>query len=170
MVSNDPARTAPETALSRLLPDRMLGALAAVMLAAVVVAVARGHGEWMYVPSVIWLHLGTIAVALALTPVMLLRQKGDGPHRLLGWTWATAIMAAALSSIAIPLIDGRRFSWIWPLSLFVLVQVPRLVMFARAHDVLRHRRTVRGLVIGALLIAGLFTFPFHRLLGHWLLG
>jgi len=29
---------------------------------------------------------------------------------------------------------------------------------------------VRGLIIGALLIAGFFTFPFHRLLGHWLFG
>ena len=27
---------------------------------------------------------------------------------------------------------------------------------------------VRGLVIGALLIAGFFTFPFNRLLGSWL--
>jgi uncharacterized membrane protein len=32
----------------------------------------------------------------------------------------------------------------------------------------RHRRGVRAMVTGALLIAGFFTFPFDRLLGHWL--
>jgi uncharacterized membrane protein len=56
------------------------------------------------------------------------------------------------------------------LSLFVLVMVPRLILQARAHNVAGHRSTVRGLVIGALLIAGFFTFPFNRLLGQWLLG
>ena len=63
---------------------------------------------------------------------------------------------------------GRLFSPIAILSVFVMVQVPRVVTHARAHNVARHRGNVRGLVIGALLIAGFFTFPFNRLLGHWL--
>ena len=45
-----------------------------------------------------------------------------------------------------------------------------LVLAAPRNNVSRHRRTVRGLIIGALLIAGFFTFPFERLLGHWLFG
>jgi uncharacterized membrane protein len=36
--------------------------------------------------------------------------------------------------------------------------------------VARHRRTIRALVIGALLVAGFFTFPFGRMLGVWLFG
>jgi uncharacterized membrane protein len=44
------------------------------------------------------------------------------------------------------------------------------VMAARAHDRRRHERGVRGVVIGALLIAGFFTFPLGRLLGSWLSG
>ena len=31
-----------------------------------------------------------------------------------------------------------------------------------------HRGSVRGMVTGALLVAGFFTFPFDRMLGHWL--
>jgi uncharacterized membrane protein len=54
------------------------------------------------------------------------------------------------------------------LSVATLVLVPLLVITARRHNVARHRRTVRGIIIGALLIAGFFTFPFDRLLGHWL--
>jgi uncharacterized membrane protein len=34
----------------------------------------------------------------------------------------------------------------------------------------RHRRGIRAMVLGALLIAGFFTFPFDRLLGRWLFG
>jgi uncharacterized membrane protein len=29
---------------------------------------------------------------------------------------------------------------------------------------------VRGMVTGALLVAGFFTFPFGRMLGAWLFG
>ena len=56
------------------------------------------------------------------------------------------------------------------ISAVTLVLVPRLVWTARHHRVAQHRRAVRGLVTGALLIAGFFTFPFDRLLGHWLFG
>jgi hypothetical protein len=44
----------------------------------------------------------------------------------------------------------------------------RIPRNARSHNVPAHRRAVRGLVVGALLAAGFFTFAFDRLLGHWL--
>jgi hypothetical protein len=53
-------------------------------------------------------------------------------------------------------------------SAWTLVQVSLIVRAARAHDVARHRRRVRGMVTGALLISGFFTFPFGRMLGSWL--
>ena len=156
--------------LDRLLPDRLLGALALALLLVVAVAVARGHAEWAQVPRAIWLHLFTVAIVLALTPVILLRRKGDRRHRQLGWVWATAMVGTALISLAITPVGGRLVSPITLLSILVLVLVPRLVLQARAHDVVQHRASVRGLVIGALLLAGFFTFPFDRLLGHWLFG
>jgi uncharacterized membrane protein len=156
--------------LDRVLPDRLLGALAGALLAVVIVAVIRGHADWARVPRAIWFHLATACVVLALTPVMLWRRKGDRRHRVLGWIWAGTMLATALYSLAITPTGGRLVSPIALLSLFVLVQVPRLVLAARAHDVARHRRGIRGLVIGALLVAGFFTFPFHRMLGTWLFG
>ena len=54
--------------------------------------------------------------------------------------------------------------------MWTLLQVPVIVLAARRHDVARHRSAVRGMVLGALLIAGFFTFPFNRLLGQWLFG
>lgn len=160
----------PISWFDRVLPDRMLGALAWALLAVVIVAVLRGHAEWNLVPRTVWLHLATVAVVLVLTPVMLTRRKGDRLHRQLGWIWAGAMWATGLFSLTIAPPAGRMFSPIVLLSLFVLYAVPRLIQQARAHDIAAHRGTVRGLVIGALLIAGFFTFPFDRLLGHWLFG
>jgi uncharacterized membrane protein len=164
--------------LDRIVSDRVLAVATLVMLAAVAVAVARGHADWGQVPPLIWLHLGLIAAALALTPVMLLRRKGSRSHRVLGYVWTVAMTLTAFISLLFKTgapagshgVFSGDVSPIHILSLVVLVMVPRLVVAARRHDVVAHRRGVRALVIGAILIAGFFTFPFDRLLGHWLLA
>ncbi len=48
--------------------------------------------------------------------------------------------------------------------------VPVAVLRARRHDRIGHEGAIRGLVIGSLLVAGLFTLPFGRTLGEWLMG
>jgi uncharacterized membrane protein len=146
--------------------ERMLGWLALVMLGFILAAIAKGRAEWAAIPAVIWLHLATIIV---LTPVLLWRPRGTPGHRQLGYVWSGAMMLTAIDSM---FLTGRTggFSPIHILSVATIVLVPVLVITARRHNVARHRRTVRGMIIGALLIAGFFTFPFNRLLGHWLLG
>jgi len=134
------------------------------------VALARGRAEWSLLPSAVWLHLGAVLIALVLTPVLLLRRRGDARHRLLGWIWAIAMLVTALSTVQVRMIDPGNFSLIHILSLVVLVTVPLLVWHARTHRVADHRRGARNIVTFALLVAGFFTFPFNRLLGHWLLG
>lgn len=150
--------------------ERLLAIGAAAMLAFVIAAVVRGRAHWHEVPPVIWPHLLTILIGLGLTPVMLLRRRGDRRHRFLGWVWATAMVLTALSSLFIRLVNHGGFSIIHILSAWTLLQVPIIVLAARRHDIDRHRRAVRGMVLGALLIAGFFTFPFGRLLGSWLQG
>lgn len=156
--------------LDRLFPDRLLAVLSWVLLVVVIVAVARGQHDWAQVSRPVWFHLLTLGVVLALTPVILSRRKGDDRHRQLGWIWTAAMFSTAIFSLAITPVGGGLFSPISILSVLVLIMVPHLILRARAHDVKSHRSTVRGLVIGALLIAGFFTFPFDRLLGHWLFG
>ena len=150
--------------------DRLLSAGAVILFVAAVAAILRGHDQWRMVPALIWLHLATILVATALTPVMLLRVRGDRRHRTIGKLWIVAMLATAISSLFIHVSGPGRFSVIHLLSFWTLVQVPLIWWTARHHDVARHRRAVHGMVIGALLVAGFFTFPFHRLLGTWLFG
>lgn len=156
------------TAPGRL--EKLLGALALVMLGFVIAAVLRGAPEWGRIPAVVWFHLATIALALALTPVLLWRPRGTPGHRLLGYVWAAAMLLTAVDSLFVRLTNHGRFSPIHALSAMTIVLVPLLVWHARRHRVASHRRVVRGMVIGALLVAGFFTFPFNRLLGHWLFG
>ncbi len=154
-------------------PDRMervLGWGSLAMLAIMVAALLRGHEDWQRIPWPVWPHLATVALALALTPAILWRRRGDTRHRILGYVWLTAMAATALVSFAIRMTNQGGLSVIHLLSVWVLIQVPMIVWSARSHDWARHRRSVRGMVIGALLIAGAFTLPFGRLLGHWLIG
>jgi uncharacterized membrane protein len=165
-----PAPPRSRLSLEPNLFDRLLSAGALVLLAFVLAALWRGRGEWPLVPGFVWAHLATILLALVLTPVMLLRPRGDRLHRRLGWLWAAAMALTAALSFWIRGINQGSLSLIHILSAWTLIQVPVIVWRARTHDHRKHRNAVRAMVTGALLIAGLFTFPFNRLLGHWLFG
>lgn len=164
-----PARPAPVSIIPTG-PDRLLASGASVLLIAILAALLRGHAQWGHIPLIIWMHILTILVALVLTPPMLLRRRGDRAHRLFGTIWVAAMLLTAALSLFIHVSGPERFSIIHILSIFTLIQVPLLWRAARRHDIRRHRRGVYGMVTGALLIAGFFTFSAHRLLGGWLLG
>ena len=154
-------------------PDRLekiLGLLALVLLGVAIAAVIKGRPEWHKMPWQLWTHLGTLALVLAITPLMLWRKRGDDLHRLFGWIWAIAMLTTALVSFDIRWINDGGFSVIHLLSIMTVIGVPVLILSARRRDFGRHRGQVRGFVIGALLVAGFFTFPFDRLLGRWLFG
>lgn len=167
------AGTAPPSAKVSLRPelfDRILSAAALVLLAFVFAALWRGRSEWGEVPAFVWPHIATIVLAIILTPVMLLRRRGDRLHRRLGWVWVTSMALTALLTFWIRGLNQGSLSLIHILSAWTLIQVPLIVWSARAHNHRRHRNSVRGMVTGALLIAGIFTFPFDRMLGRWLFG
>ena len=155
--------------VTRLLPDRVLGGMSVLMLAAVLAALARGEAVWNRLPPLLWAHLLALIVALAITPYMLVARQGTRMHRRLGYVWAGAMLIAAASSFGLRFLR-HGLSPIHLLSAFMLVAVPYLIVSARRHDIRRHRNTVRGIVIGGLLIAGAATFPLGRMMGRMLLG
>ena len=160
-------RNKPELAPNAV--DRILSVISLLLLAAVFGALWRGRYEWGELPPFVWPHVGTIIVALGLTPVMLLRRRGDRLHRRLGWIWAAAMFLTAAASLGIRDINEGSLSYIHILSAIVLVQVPVIVWAARTHRVAMHRSIVRWMTAGALIVAGAFTFLPDRMFGAWLL-
>ena len=150
--------------------EKLLAVAAILLLLTVLVALLRGHAQWGLVPELVWAHLATILPALALTPVMLLRPRGDRLHRLLGKLWVAAMFLTAALSFEVRLSHPGHFSFIHIISAYVVIAAPLIWWTAHTHRLNAHRRQVRGMVTGALLIAGFFTFPFGRMLGSWLFG
>lgn len=150
--------------------ERIIAAGSVLMLVAMLTALGRGVDAWARIPAIVWLHLSTIAITLALTPALMLKKRGTRWHRRAGWAWVAAMGSTAFLSLFIGGFSNGRFSWIHILSVATLTGVVALARAARAHNVRKHRTTVRSVAIGALLIAGVFTFLPHRTLGHLLLG
>ncbi|MDX2158165.1 MAG: DUF2306 domain-containing protein [Hyphomicrobiaceae bacterium] len=117
------------------------------------------------------LHAFAAMAAFALGAVQLVRPKGDGSHRAIGWLWAAAMITVAASSFFIHEIDQwRGFSWIHLLSIQVLVTLPLAIHAARSGKIRRHRSTMVGMFIGALVVAGLLTLLPGRIMHAVLFG
>jgi len=113
-------------------------------------------------------HLATIVAAIVVAGILMSGIKGNRLHRVLGWTWAGFMFLTAISALLIQVPTGLpSVAGIGVLHIFsavTLVLVPVGVFAARRHDVARHARTMTGLVVGGLGVAGLFAFLPGRLL------
>jgi uncharacterized membrane protein len=121
----------------------------------------------------IFFHLMTAIAALLLGAVVLLRRKGTGSHRALGWAWvllmgSTALASAFIRDYRMPNIAG--FTPIHLLTLTVAVTLPLAIWYIRRGNVIGHRKTMRSLYFGGCIVAGFFTFAPGRFLGSLLWG
>lgn len=111
------------------------------------------------------IHAFAAMAAFALGLAQIAAPKGTLPHRALGWIWVALMATVALSSFFIHTIRSwGDWSPIHLLSIVVLVVLPLAVVRAHRHDVAAHRRAMLSLFLGALLIAGLFTFLPGRIM------
>jgi uncharacterized membrane protein len=113
----------------------------------------------------IQLHAFAAMAAFALGVAQLAAPKGTLPHRMIGWVWAGLMMAVAASSFWIHEI--RLFGpWspIHILSIVTLITVPLAVVHARRHKVTHHRWSMICIFLGALVVAGVFTFVPGRIM------
>ena len=108
---------------------------------------------------VIQIHAFAAMGAFALGIIQFAASKGTLPHRTIGWIWVTLMTVIAASSFFIHGIKSvGPFSPIHLLSIFTLVMLPLAVLHARRHNVKMHRGAMIGIFVGALVIAGAFTF------------
>lgn len=122
-------------------------------------------------PFAIQLHAYAALAAFGLGAVQLTRVKGTGQHRALGYTWVGLMLAVAISSFWIhDLRIWGPWSPIHLLSIMVLAMLPLAIYFARVHRVLGHKLTMLGILSGALVIAGIFTFVPGRIMHRVVFG
>ena len=104
-------------------------------------------------------HAFAAMAAFALGAAQLAAPKGTVPHRTIGWIWVLLMVTVAMTSFWIhDLRVWGEWSPIHLLSIFTLIVLPIAVWRARRHRVADHRRIMILIFVGALVIAGLFTF------------
>ncbi len=118
----------------------------------------------------IQIHVAAVTLALVIGGVLLTGLKGDTKHRIMGWTWVIAMAAAAISSLFIHSIRPGHFSFLHLFAGWTLVALPFGVAMARKHKVRIHGRTMTGLFVGGLVIAGITAFLPGRLMWAVLFG
>ena len=117
-------------------------------------------------PLTIQLHLAAALVAVAVTPLLLIRRKGTHAHKAWGRVWVGAMALTAFSSFWISEIRlWGPWSPIHILSAVTLVGLVQAVRFARVGDIRGHKAALLGSVMG-LLGAGLFTLLPGRTLSE----
>ncbi|WP_369831741.1 DUF2306 domain-containing protein [Caulobacter sp. HMWF009] len=121
-------------------------------------------------PLVIQLHVAGAVTAFLIGCVLLAGVKGTGLHKRLGWTWVAAMALTAASSLFIKVINPGHFSFIHLLSGWTLIALPMAIVAIKRGKVAAHRRSMTGMFVGGLLIAGLFTFLPGRLMWRIFIG
>jgi len=110
-------------------------------------------------------HAFAAMTAFGLGVVQLAAPKGTLPHRTIGWIWVALMLVVSVSAFFIHEIRlWGPWSPIHLLAILALVVVPIAVWHAHRHEVLKHRNRMVALFVGALAIAGAFTFLPGRIM------
>jgi uncharacterized membrane protein len=131
---------------------------------------APNFGLLAAAPIQIRIHVAAVSTALAVGVALMLGLKGNTLHRTLGWVWVIAMATAAISSLFIHRANAGSFSFLHLFAGWTLIALPMGVFAARKHNVRLHGRTMTGLFVGGLLIAGAFAFLPGRLMWQVVFG
>lgn len=163
-VSPSPFTIGPAFRWAVILGGGLLLVLVALALGRAALGLAPS--ERMFTPMVA-LHLASVVPAIPLGMVVLLSRKGDARHRLRGGVWMALMLVAAASSFGIRHNNEGALSWIHIFSFYVLTAIPLAIWSARTRRVALHARLLKGMFLGALIIAGLATFVPGRIMFRW---
>lgn len=114
----------------------------------------------------IQIHAFSAILAVVIGAFVLWRKKGTRLHRILGRLWVVLMLVTATSALFIQEI--RLIGPFSPIHLFSAVTYigvgNGLYAIVVKRDIARHRAEMQGVYIGALMLAGAFTFlPGRRM-------
>ncbi len=118
----------------------------------------------LQISPVLQAHIAGALLSFAIGTVLLLGVKGRTFHRVLGYTWIVTMAVTAISSLFLTGLNGDRYSFIHLLTGWTIIVLPMGLAAARRRNIAQHRKTMTGLFMGGMLIAGLFTFLPGRLM------
>ena len=98
------------------------------------------------------IHLVTSLVALVLGAALMIHRKGRTFHRVAGWVWVSLVAVTAGSTLFITSLNHGKWSLLHLITGWTLLILPLAVIWAKRHDVARHRRTMMGLFYGGFAI------------------
>jgi uncharacterized membrane protein len=113
-------------------------------------------------------HLATVIPSIPLGLVIFLSRKGNKQHRLLGRTWMALMVITAAAAFFIRHLNNGGFSYIHLFSVLTLIAIPSAILAAKQGRIAHHRRQLTALFIGALVVAGFFSFMPGRIMWTWM--
>ncbi len=115
-----------------------------------------------------YIHLATVVPAFFIGTTLLLIKKGSLIHKSFGRIYMILMMVTALVTLLMPAQLGQRvlnhFGWIHIFSFLTIYTVPTAYWAIKKGNVRSHQRKMILLYIGAIIIAGGFTFMPGRYL------
>jgi uncharacterized membrane protein len=129
--------------------------------------VATHPTPWLDLPMVLQVHIVMAAMALVLGPVVLLRRKGDTPHRWLGRTWVLAMYGLAISGLQMWLSGRPNILIAFSIITSLTVTMGLVAIWRR--QVEQHVRWMLGSYVG-LLSAAVFSLMPGRVVANWVLA
>ncbi|MBU1375268.1 MAG: hypothetical protein KKE02_20500 [Alphaproteobacteria bacterium] len=135
---------------------------------------ARPHAPnlslFMQLTPAIKVHLVAALLALGLGAVLMFGRKGRTFHRIAGWVWVVLALTTAGATPFITSLNHGRWSILHLFTGWVLLILPLAVIWAKRHDVARHRRTMMGLFYGGFAINLLIAFIPGRTMWQMFFG
>jgi uncharacterized membrane protein len=126
-------------------------------------------------PSAVQLHVFTVVPAFFLgTWLIFFSRKGARYHRAAGYLYLTLMTITSVAALFVhTIMPNGPFYGFSPIHLLVpltLWGVVGALYYARRHNIRAHRRSMLGVYIGGILIAGSFTLVPGRIMHTVLFG
>lgn len=148
-----------------------VGLIAFTIISVLILGAERANVRFEFDPSrlinaafAIQLHVGGAVTSFAIGTWLMLGVKGRTSHKVLGYTWVAAMLCTAVTSFFMIGLNGNSFSPIHGLSAWTVIGAPFGIMLARKKKISAHRRHMTGMFVGAMLLAGLFSFLPGRMM------
>ena len=114
--------------------------------------------------QIIYVHSVLAILAIPLGLYIIITKKGTKSHKMLGRIWVTALLIVSLTAIFIQTIKPGQYSLIHLLVpytigslIYSIWNIRRFKKTKIKRYKIAHMRSMIGVYIGALLIAGAFT-------------